>query len=228
MLSEEEQAHITERVNFEVALRRQIAEQSAQESGNVPSKKDRWWETKVALIAWGALVTAVLVPWLQYYQNSIVWKRQNRFDTINYRLQTERDCLKEFSLASAFLSEGYESGRRLFEAKTVDKSQLDQFDKRFNDIQNRRFAQYAKVNSLILYFKNLRDVRQLFEQYVVCSSDFLLQVETSAHMRASGSSVDLDKLSELMARANDAYLVLETKIKEEIGGNEDENERFRL
>jgi hypothetical protein len=226
MLSDADQLQIVERVTFEIALRKQLAERDAE--GRESSKRDRWWETKLALVAWGALITAGLVPWLQYYQSSITWKRQNRFDTTNYRLQSMRECLKELSLAATFAEEGYERGRHLLGAKGIDGKQQADFDKQFSELQNRRFQQNARVSASMLYFKDPQAVRALYQQYVILSSTFLLQLEAAIHSRAAGGNPDTKALDNALMEVDICDRALEAKIKEEIGEAEDDNEKYRL
>jgi hypothetical protein len=164
---------------------------------------------------------------LQDHQNNITWKRQNRFSTTEFRLQTMRDCLKEFALASTFAGEAFERGRRLLETR-ASPAALAAFDREFRDLQDRRFQQNARVSALMLYFKDGQGATAVYQRYVELSSDFLRQLETAVHLKASGATPDVDSLENAMAAVYGAAAATEDKIRKEIGMEEDENEKYRL
>ena len=89
MLSKEEKDKIIEKAKFENDIKKSLDFEQKQ-------RKFSWLNSKLSLLLIGAVITGVLVPWFQYTQKSIEWKRQNRYDSISYRLDMMRDCVKEF------------------------------------------------------------------------------------------------------------------------------------
>src|SRR6185295_1522004 len=102
MLTDEEKNKIIERVQFEAQIRKDI--QAASRDDDKPTKA-RWLDSKMALLLIGSVLSGVLVPLFQYTQETIKWKRQNRYENVKYRLGMMRDGMKEFVFVHAFNAE---------------------------------------------------------------------------------------------------------------------------
>ena len=88
----------------------------------------RWWESNLALLIIGSLISSLLVPWLQYTEKNFEWKRQNRFANTNYRLDRMRECLTEFMALSALTAEASERAYPLLQKMPVTQKDLDDFE----------------------------------------------------------------------------------------------------
>jgi hypothetical protein len=190
----------------------------------------RWWETNLGLLVIGSLISSLLVPWLQYTEKNFEWKRQNRFENINYRLERMRECLTEYIVLWALNGEAYERARPLLLKETLTQKDLDDFETQFVDVQNRRFRQNAKVVSLMIHFPNTGALRERFQDYLGGSSDYFRLVEATVRARVGkpASAADADKLGDELTKLNGVYGAITNKMMEEIGTNEDANEKYRL
>ena len=133
MLSEEEKAKIIEKVQFENEIKKTI-------DSEPKPKKFTWLNSKISLLLIGALISGILVPWFQYTQKSIEWKRQNRYDSISYRLDMMRDCVKEFVYLQAIRAEGFERVQPFVVKTTLDKNDYESFKSQFIELQNKPVA----------------------------------------------------------------------------------------
>ena len=157
MLTEEEKAHITEKVHFENAIRKELS--PAEER-----KKYGWIESKIGLLLIGSLITGIFVPTFQYTQKLWEFKRQNQFSNLTFRLSVLRDCLREFIYLSAFAPEAYERIKYCFVQTKLASEEYKDLERQYVDLQNRRFVQNAKVISLMGHFKDMQDFQKLFEE----------------------------------------------------------------
>jgi hypothetical protein len=80
MLTPDEKERIIERVKFEENIRGEL--------GDTDKRPSSWWNSKIALLLVGSLITGVLVPWFQFIQNRLEWHRQNSFEYTQFRLTT--------------------------------------------------------------------------------------------------------------------------------------------
>jgi hypothetical protein len=224
-MTDEERAALVERLRIEQAVRDELKPKAEE------PKRKRWWESNLGLLLIGSLVSSLLVPWLQYTEKNFEWKRQNRFQNTNYRLERMRECLTEFILLWALNGEAYERARPLLRKEVVTQKDLDDFETQFVDLQNRRFRQNAKVVSLMIHFKSATALRDRFQEYIRGSSDFFRTVEATVRARVGnpnspdGSDETLDSQLTGLGRV---YEMLTNKMMEEIGMTEDANEKYRL
>src|ERR1051325_11030873 len=89
------------------------------------SSKSRWYESKIGLLLIGSVLSGILVPIFQYTQETIKWKRQNRYENVKYRLGMMRDGMKEFVYVHAFNAEAYERIRPFADNPKVVKQDFD-------------------------------------------------------------------------------------------------------
>jgi hypothetical protein len=223
-LTEKERHAIVERLRVEQDLREQLA----------PKSEDRgspWWESKIALLVIGSVLTSLVVPWLQYTQKNFEWKRQNQFDNGKYKLDRMREGLAEFIVLSAFVGEGYERGRPILLRRAIPETEQRKFETEFIDLQNRRFRQNAKVVSLMIHFRNATGWRDRFQEYLVGASDFFRLIEDAVRAHASQAAEEekeIDKVDKAVQQLDGLYTAISNGMIEEIGRMEDENEKYRL
>ncbi|HET6670519.1 MAG TPA: hypothetical protein VFH15_09825 [Pyrinomonadaceae bacterium] len=240
MLTEEEKNRIVERVQFEAQIRKDI--QPAATDDNKPSKL-RWLDSKLGILLIGSLLTGVLVPVFQYTQETIKWKRQNRYENVKYRLGMMRDGMKEFVFVHAFNAEAYERIRPFAESQVVQKKDFETYFSQHVEMQNRRFQQNAKFASLLIYFpeKDRANLRETYNDYLTSVQTYMGKLERTVQIRYALSQSprpdqkevlqlefqeliqSLDSLLEVINQKYDGVLQI---MKEQIGGREDESESY--
>ena len=237
MLTEEEKAHIVEKVQFENAIRKELS--PAEER-----KRYGWIESKIGLLLVGSLITGIFVPTFQYTQKLWEWKRQNQFANLTFRLSVMRDCLREFIYLSAFAPEAYERIRPLFEETKLTNEEYKDLERQFVDLQNRRFVQNAKVISLMGHFRDMKDFRKLFEEeysntfslYMRYVGEFITAKGCVSGLKQCGQKKDGEadlaeqrqRLGNKLADLKGLHEKVVAKMKEEIGRAEDEGKKFGL
>jgi hypothetical protein len=217
-----------------------MADEAAEDKDAKDNDKDKprtWWETKLGLLVIGSVISGLLVPWLQYTQKSVEWKRQNQFQNTQHRLEQMRECLTNFALLWAYVGEGYERARPLLLDTAVGKDAQQKFEQQFIELQNQRFRQNAKVVSLFIYFDEAEELRNRFQEFLVQSAQYFRDLEsvvrarTEAKAGAAGAksngaaSVDLD--NELV-QLDRLYSAIVDALKEQIQKVQDASEKFGL
>ncbi len=81
-MTEKEKQLILERLRVEAEIRSQLGP---------PARKYGWLQSPLSLLVAGFLLTGLLVPLLQFSQETLKWKRQNRYDNTKYQLSMMRD-----------------------------------------------------------------------------------------------------------------------------------------
>jgi len=207
VLSEEEKAHIVEKIKFEAEVRKSL--QKPCKSGKAFS----WLNSKIGLLLVGSLITGLLVPWFQFTQKTIEWKRQNQFDRVNYKLDMMRDCLKNFVLLQAYRAEAYERLQPFVVKAILTASDYADFKKQFITLQNKYFSQNAKVTSLIIAFTAMdkgneasERLRQLFQDYIRDSTLYMRDIDDLVKQKycASNSRECLGMETDITPEANTA------------------------
>jgi hypothetical protein len=240
MLTDEEKNKIIERVQFEAQIRKDI--QAASRDDDKPTKA-RWLDSKMALLLLGSVLSGVLVPLFQYTQETIKWKRQNRYENVMYRLGMMRDGMKEFVFVHAFNAEAYERIRPFAENQVIEKKDFDSYMSQHVEMQNRRFQQNARFASALIYFpENDRgNLRATYNDYLTSVQTYMGQLEKLVQVRYSLThSLKPDEkaalqqeFQELIQRIDSSLGVINQKydgvlqiMKQQIGGKEDETEGY--
>jgi len=237
MLTEEEKAHIVEKIQFENTIRKELSPVEER-------KRYGWIESKIGLLLIGSLITGLFVPTFQYTQKLWEWKRQNKFANLTFRLSVMRDCLREFIYLSAFAPEAYERIKPLLKETKLTNEEYKDLERQYIDLQNRRFVQNAKVISLMSHFKDIEDFRKLFEEkysnafnlYMRYVGEFITAKGCASGLKQCGQKKDVDpglaeqeqRLSAKLADLKEFHEKVVAKMKEEIGRAEDEGKRFGL
>jgi hypothetical protein len=209
MLTPEEKERIIERVKFEEKIRGELGHPDKQ-----PSSR---WNSKIALLLIGSLITGVLVPWFQFIQNRLAWRRQNAFEHTQFRLKTARDCLNEFVILQVYLIEVLERGRLLKETVPVESAEAAQLMEEFVGLRVKLSQQSARVLSLIMYFDKAEKIRSYYQDHMVLTSVNLNKV--------SGLISDVCRASESEAKTTDLQKRIAEVLKE-IEGDMDEFQRL--
>lgn len=231
---EENKNHTTEEVHLQ-------NKSTNHQSTRSISTKFAWLNSKLFLLLIGSLMTGILVPWFQYFQEKLEWKRQNQYSDINFKIEMMRDSLKEFVYLSTYAAEAYEISVTFFEITPSTPSIYEGFEQRYIDLQNRRFKQTAKVRSLLIYFESADILERSFSKYVNILNQFMKDVPHLAQIQYcktnSGPCLqkaekDLEslrpKIEKYMVLLNESYKEVIELIKQDIGRLKDESKDFRL
>lgn len=204
MLSDEERERIVERLRVEAQLRKQL---SGEEDKRKPSRWG-WLESKLGLLILGAIVSGLLVPFLQKTQEDIKWVRQNRYDNLKYRVESVRAAIKELTLTHTFVAEAVE--RAHVEGEPRSRADTDAYKKQLVEMHNRRFQQNAKFSSaLALLPLNDREAAGAnFNRYLSVTQqlmNLLLPETASDHVRSPSPDKKAETTESLMEDANVSY-----------------------
>ena len=237
MLTEEEKAHIIEKVHFENTIRKELAPVEER-------KRYGWVESKIGLLLIGSLITGIFVPTFQYTQKLWEWKRQNQFANLTFRLNMMRDCLREFIYLSAIAPEAYERIKPVLKETKLSNKEYKDLEHQYIDLQNRRFVQNAKVISVMIHFKDTRDFQKLFEEeysnafnlYMRDVGEVIALKGCASGLTSCGEEQNVrarleDKkqgLNTKLAELKESHKKMVAKMKEEIGRAEDEGKVFGL
>lgn len=242
MLTEEQKDRIVEKVKFENEVRKSLNPEPR-------TKRFSWLNSKLALLLIGAVMSGILVPWFQYTQKSIEWKRQNRYDSISYRLDMMRDCVKEFVYLQAIRAEGFERVQPHIVKTVLDKSDYESFKEQFIALQNKHFAQNAKVTSLIISFTSMNEnmtaagnLNALFEKNIRYSTLYMRNLDDYVKSKYCSANPDQckqteekkdineleDKITDTMLSLNRSYTEIIDLMQNAIRRSENENDKFRF
>lgn len=242
MLTQEEKDKIIEKIKFENDIKKTLNSETGP-------KRFLWLNSKISLLLIGALVTGILVPWFQYTQKSIEWKRQNRYDSISYRLNMMRDCVKEFVYLQAIRAEGFERVQPFIVKTILDKNDYESFKKQFIELQNKHFEQNSKVTSLLLSFTSInsnlmeaQNLNTLFEENISYSTLYMRNIDDYVkskycttnpdQCKQTYDKKDIDELenniNEIMILLNRSYIEIISLMENEIRRSENENNKFRF
>jgi hypothetical protein len=238
-ITPEEKDQIIERLRLESDLRKEL--QGEQE----PKKRSRfaWVESKIGILIVGALVSGILVPIFQYTQETIKWRRQNRYENVKYRVGMMREGIKEFVFVHEFIAEAYEQARPLVENPVISQKDIDDYNQKQFELQSKRFQQNAKFASLVIYFPetNRGNLRQTYNDYLTDVQVFMGQLKTAVGIRSEllkkqseSSSEQLRKqFEEIQTQLDGAITKLNQKYEEVlqlmkvlIGESENESENY--
>jgi len=238
-ITPEDKNQIIERLRLESELRKELQSEQA------PQKRSRfaWLESKIGILFVGALVSGILVPIFQYTQETIKWKRQNRYENVKYRVGVMRDALKEFVFVHEFIAEAYEQARPLVENPIVTQKDIDDYNRQQFELQTKRFQQNAKFASLVIYFPETKrgNLRQTYNDYLAEVQVFVGQLKTAAGIRSEllkkqsgASSEQLRKqfqeiqtqLDSAITKLNQKYEEVLQLMKVQIGDSENESEEY--
>ena len=216
VLPAEEKERLIDRVTFEAEIRKELAPPA--------EPKARWWESRLGLLLIGSALSGVLVPFFQYTQETVKWRRQNRYDNAKFRLTMMRDCLREFVTLSALTAEAHELTRL-----ETGKADRERFREGYRDLQKRRFLQNARVAAMIVHFRNRESIARQFNDYLVTVEQYLAGVRAAMDAKQPadpGGSKEPNSLDPLIESTNGAYERVIQHLKQEIGRAEDEGEGF--
>jgi hypothetical protein len=226
MLTDDEKARIVERVQYERALKETLD----------PKKASRWapLESKLGLVIIGFILTGVLVPALQYFQETIKWERQNRYENIKYRLGLMRQCLSEYVLLSAFTSEAYLKAEPVIShAGALGPKERAEYLTQRIELQNRRFQQNAKVSALFVHFRAKDMLDKEFRSYLKEVSAYMAQLDSAVDRprgRGAPPSTAIEGvLHDLDVRTlelNEVYERVLAVIRKELSEVENESQSF--
>ena len=227
MVTDDEKKNITEKVQFENEMKQQATGFS-------------WFtllNSKLALLFVGAILTGILVPSFQHFQEKREWRRRTLWAKTDFRLEKMRACLREVTYLHAYGGEAYEMVEPFLETDSFDNDDYEAFEQQFLDLQKRRFRQNATVQSLIIYYANASDLDKLFKAYKQTFHRLMTAVKTYMMVRncrsnpsncswAEGDKADLDSIKMRIRESIPEQLVRDYesiigKMKQDIKATED-------
>ena len=232
MLTEEEKREITERLRAELQIRSEL-----QPPPPAPPKH-AWLQSPLSLLVAGFILTGVLVPLLQFSQETIKWRRANRYENTKYRLTMMRECLKEFVYLWALTAEAYQRSQAIGASVTEESANLNTLKEKFSELENRRYEQNAKIVSLMIFFPEREKIWEQFNAFLHDYQLFNESLRRTVQERYGGSSptgasavpnavksssIDLD--NSLMV-LNQGYEALAEIMKQQIRVVESDSETF--
>jgi hypothetical protein len=190
------------------------------------------------------------VPWFQFTQKTIEWKRQNQFDRVNYKLDMMRDCLKNFVLLQAYRAEAYERLQPFLVKASLTAEDYADFKKQFIALQNKYFSQNARVTSLIIAFtamdkgdEDSERLRPLFLNYIRDSTLYMRDIDnlvkqkycalnsnecSDTEFNATSMTDMATKLMQYMTTLNRSHISIVYLMTKQIREEEKKNESFRF
>jgi len=231
MLTQDEKEHIIERVKFEEKIR--------CEFGHEVKRPISWWNSKIALLLIGSLITGVLVPWFQFIQNRLEWRQQNAFEHTQFRLENARNCLREFVILQVSIEQilGYPHSQR--ETIQIETNQAGQLIINFVELKKELLEQSARVLPLFMYFNEAETIHSDYQNYVTLMSVYLNKVSqlinsisttTRTDTQTANNQNDInkfnDELKEDIQEFERLYEKIFNAIRTEIGRLENERLRF--
>jgi len=241
MLTEDEKNRILERVEFEEKVRKGLLEKDRQGE----SFGAAFWEkasSGLGLLIIGSVITGFLVPVYQDRQKTLEWERQIRYENVKYSLDMRRDCLREFMLTGTYISEIVEVLEPYRNEQPISKAEYEQLEQKLLELQHNRFAQNAKVVSLLVHFSDYDTVSRRFDDYTGTITTYINSkvrrfiflkhsLSESQSANKEGDRKELEYLSSALADTQDPVLRFERVLKEmlaDIRTKEDEYAKFRF
>jgi hypothetical protein len=235
-LTEQERKAISERVLFEVQLRKEL------ESDNLNRRQRlrRWLESNLALLVVGSLISSLLVPYFQQKQEVIRWQKQNQYDNLKYKLERMRSALEECLTLAAHAAAINNISKTTLANPRLDAEAYRRFDSDLHDIQQKRFEQVTKVMSLLIYFKDPAAIRTPYQQYLnegMLLTEEITRLGADTIAETQNKPPDVQKWKALQDRAmavsmqatklNGSFENVIQAIRRQIEERERENETFQ-
>jgi hypothetical protein len=230
-LTEQERKAISERVLFEVQLRKSLED----EPRNRRDRFKSWLESNFALLLIGSIISTLLVPYFQHQQDVLTWQRQNRYDNLKYKLGEMRSCLEDLLTLPAYSAAVSEISRPILAGRQITPEAYQRYQMSFSDLTQKRFEQVTKVIPRLIFFKHPEQIRGPYQQYVMAGTEFSSKIDalTTGRMAAPGKGGPPDAQQVLAFREQVAGLTKDSgnmndlfdKVVREIRGQIDESER---
>lgn len=228
MLSDEEKAKVVERIQIEEQIRQEL---------RGPPKRERfaWLENKAVLLLAGFILTGVLVPLFQYTQETITWKRQNRYDNTKYRLTMMRDGTAQFVLLWAQTVQTCRQLQPFVEAPaTLPPEKYEAFLSQCRELEDRGSEQSTKVVAAIDHYPGRSELSEKFNKFQEKQTLLLATMkEIVAAKRAAPATAEAASAKDIamqmdrrFTEMNEAYNVTISSMKRQIEAIEHENENF--
>jgi hypothetical protein len=211
MLADEEKRQILERAQYEREVRKQLEPEP---------KPASWVESKLGLLLIGFLLTGVIVPVLQYAQETIKWKRQNHFDNVKYNLTGMRDALKDFTSEWAYTAGTFQNAASYLERKDVSAADIAKFAAAETELETKVYQQHARVVASLEYFPDRAKVGIALEAFRVAAAAYY------AALRKNVARSGQDDIEKRISELNEKYTSVVETMRQQIGKKQDENESF--
>ncbi len=195
------------------------------------SPNNPWWESKLALLLIGFLLTSLLAPWLQFVQKRLERTRQVYLDSDNRKLaalQSAREELTEAYVATEAIAERFDErqnetkqGNSLASKSVNAREQSDDVDR------GARIREIAKLSIIVDQLPDPERVRVPLEEALAAWKAMANCEEALGRSTTRRSRADLLKPFEQAKeqfRAN--YELVKRHIEEEVGEVADANGRL--
>jgi CheY-like chemotaxis protein len=224
MLTDEEKQHILDRTQYEIQIRKELASED---------KRAPWFESKLGILLLGFVLTGILVPILQYAQETIKWKRQNHFDNVKYGLTNMRDALKDFASEWAYTAEAYRQAMSYRQRKEISAADLAKFQTDETALESRIYQQHARVVAALEFFPERDEVSSALEAFQLAASDYYAALRASVEAipvsgarKTGGAPSSPPDLETRIVDLNKKYSAVVQAMYQQIGKKQDENESF--
>lgn len=217
-----------------------MAEQKSEQPK--PERKSLWnfLNSAVGLLLITSLITSGLVPYFQRKHQEGEWKRQLRADNLKYRLEMMRNCLKEFTQANTYTSQGYGLFQAVQDRTPLTASDYRAFQEQLRTVLTNRLQQNARVLGLTAFFRDQAGVEKAHFEYTRLATDYLATVREYLNLKYRVSSLrtplpledptrqSLERLEaqgQNLSEVTLAYSACVTKLTQEIGKEEQRYEK---
>jgi hypothetical protein len=234
-LTEQERKAISERVLYEVQLRKSLED----EPNNRRNRFKAWLESNFAILLLGSIISSVLVPYFQQKQDTLTWQRQNRYDNLKYKLGEMRNCLEEFLALSAYSAALNEISKPILTSPQVTPEDFQRFETEYTDLKHKRFEQITKVIPKLIFFRHPEQIRTPSQDYIKAATEFSAKIEAlaAARMAAAKNPVpDLQRLQQYreqvaglsaeFSKVSALFDALVQAVRKQIDESERESEQF--
>lgn len=169
-MTPEEKKQILERLTIENDIRKNFF------SVNDKKESKSWFNSNIAILLIGSLLTGVLIPIFQLNQKRIEWKRQNQYENYKENIENKEKFLKEFIHLSTFTSEIQELSINMLRNDSVDTSSYNDYEILVNKIQLKRYSQNAELLFLLIFIDN-QNISDLFNKFIVESDKYIISIK---------------------------------------------------
>jgi hypothetical protein len=138
-----------------------------------------WLQSKLSLLILGAVSTGLVVPWLQYTQQTVTWIRENRHSYLMHHLDAAREALKEFSAVHSLVVEAQQRARLAIGSPMKDKTALAKYQSEAQDTRARLSQQVGRFVGTWSYFseEEQKPLAAAFARYEAAVDALIVQID---------------------------------------------------
>lgn len=175
--------------------------------------KDPWWESKLLLLIFGAVLTNFLAPRIADNLDAIKWRRQQQVQQARLTI----DAMNRFMKDTATLQAAYgriDAMSQIALTPHPTRARRQEYERAFNKSMSDWYSQTATIAGETMFFEEHGAVRKDFQRYYETSSDALLSYRIAV---LNGDSKRLANLrSQYAEEINDHYETLLNESRPEL------------